>query len=122
MNNQVFRNNIIRRHLDYSSRSHINCIRFDGNGDDKQRHENKLIEVCLFMRKKRIDFICRSIIELPKGKKLIPDILVFTQPKPTVIEILNTEKIFHAQSKNYPSDFKVIPVHVNDDLEGFWYE
>jgi len=117
VNNQVFRNSIIRRHLDYSSRSHINCIRFDGNGDSKQKHEKKLIEVCLLLRKKKIDFICRPIVELLRGKELIPDVLAFTNPKPSIIEILNSEKKDHAESKNYPNEFRVITIKVDASVE-----
>jgi len=120
----MFINNIMRKHLDYSSRMHLNCIRLDGNTDP--RHDNKLMEICRQLRKNKIAFICRPIIEIVFAEKdgvrfnkqLIPDVLAFTNPKPVVIEILNSEKKEHAESKNYPNDFRVIPIHVDDDLEG----
>ena len=125
MNNQILRNNIMRKYIDYGSRMHINCIRFDGNGNPE--HENKVIEICMFLRKNKIDFICRPIINIgfahregwssPKLFNNIPDILAFTEIKPTVIEILNTESKDHAENKSYPEEFKLIPIHVTDKID-----
>ena len=124
MNNQLFINNIMRKYLDYSSRLHLNCIRLDGGTN--HNHDLKLVEICSQLRKNKIDFICRPIIELIFAEKnevkfkkqLIPDILAFTQPNPKVIEITNTEKKDHAENKSYPREFDVVVVGVDDDLEG----
>jgi len=110
----------MRKFIDYGSRMHINCIRFDGNGNPE--HENKVIEICLFLRKNKIDFICRPLLYFGGSiggwkKGSIPDILAFTEIKPTVIEILNTEDKDHAESKFYPEEFKLIPIHVTDKID-----
>lgn len=38
--------------------------------------------------------------------------------KTVVIEVIDPEKKDHAQNKNYPEEFKVITVGVNESLKG----
>lgn len=123
MNKHIFRNNIMRKYLDYSSRTHLNCIRFDGGAGSN--HDDKVFELCKMFRKNNIDFICRPVIEIvfaeqPKitfKKQVIPDILAFTQPKPSVIEVIDSESRDHAENKSYPSEFRVIPIGVEESID-----
>ena len=113
MNYSEQRNTIIRKYIDYGSRLHLNCIRHDPKSSDK--HKDKIEEICRHLRKNNIDFICRPIIN---WINLIPDILAFSNPKTLAIEVINSENKEHAESKNYPSEFKVVSLGVDDELEG----
>ena len=50
----------------------------------------------------------------------IPDIKTFIkQPfKPVIIEVINSETKEHAENKNYPSEFKVVSLGVDEKIEG----
>jgi len=122
----VYRNEILRDYVDFSSISHINCIRHDSNSSDG--HKDKVEEVCRYLRKNNIDFICRPLIDIAttdnfqewmSGNFLIPDVLAITEPNPTVIEIKDTETDVHAEekSKKYPERFRCLYMGLSDIAE-----
>lgn len=112
---EIFRNSVIRKFVDYSSRMHLNCIRHDPNASDS--HCDKVEEVCRLLRKNEIDFICRPILTY-YDSTLIPDILAFTFPKASVIEVIESETIEHIEEKfdKYPDDLKKIYLKPTDDI------
>ena len=125
MDYQTQRNSIIRKYVDYGSRHHLNCIRHDSNASEK--HRKKVNEICDFLIEKNLDFICRPIIKNwfrnPVTRKTvkwdyIADILFWIK-KPfisKIVEVFDSEKEEHAKDKNYPEEFRVIVIDVDDIL------
>lgn len=118
-NYSIYRNSIMRRYVDYGSRTHLNCIRHDPAASDK--HKDKVEEVCRYLRKNNIDYICRAVIELPFPLEgtMIPDIFAFTEPKPIAIEVIDTETTEHVEEKlkKYPKEIRKAFISINDIIE-----
>jgi hypothetical protein len=111
-------NDAIRNYVDFGSRIHVNCIRHDPNTTDS--HKDKVEEICRYLRKNKIDFVCRPSIEVEKkdvpyqdwlnAEFVMPDVLAFTVPRPTAIEILESETIKHVKEK-----FKLYPLGIRTE-------
>lgn len=118
MNYEVERNRIIRRYVDFPSK--LNSINLDGNSGIE--HARKVCDICLKLWEENMDFLTRPRILVwnkNKAETVYPDILTFIPDpfKPVIIEVINSEKRNHAENKSYPSEFKVISIGVDEELE-----
>ena len=117
MNYEVYRNNIIREYVDYGSRMHLNCIRHDPGASDL--HKDQVENICRLLRKNKVDYVCRAVIEQGyKSPILITDVFAITEPKPTVIEVIDTETEEHVQEKlkKYPDEFRKVFIRKGENI------
>ena len=121
MNYETQRNKVIRRHI--NGIIHLNHIIHDGQSN--YRHRERVNQICNLLMEKEYDFLTRPEVIVWNGRhfsqpeSLYPDVITWI-PEPfktVIIEVTDSEKKDHAESKNYPSGFKVISHSVEDSLE-----
>jgi len=82
-------------------------------------HKDQVENICRLLRKNKIDYVCRAVIEQGyKSPILIPDVFAITQPKPTVIEVIDTETEEHVQEKlkKYPDEFRKVFIRKGENI------
>lgn len=125
MNYEENRNRIINKYVSITSR-HLNWIKLDGNAGFE--HNMKVCEICCKLEQKGFDYLTRPEtivwIQSTEGshsspESLFPDIIYWIRNpfRTVVIEVTGTEKKEHAKNKNYPKEFKVVAVGVDEKLK-----